>query len=150
MIIIKPATENDIDRIMEIEHDSFTPPWTHGQLLAEIYREDSFFIVALDDDEIVGYAILGTSIDEGQILSIAVVSTARRKGIADLLMYTMITHAKELELESIFLEVRKSNEPAQELYKKHDFEFVRYRENYYTDPDEDAVVLKRDLEVPKV
>jgi len=146
MIMIRAATENDIDIIMEIEHDSFTPPWTHGQLLAEIYREDTLFIVALDDDcGIVGYAILGTSIDEGQILSIAVVSTARRSGIADLLMYTMTAHAKELELKSIFLEVRKSNEPAQELYKKHDFEFVSYRKKYYTDPDEDAVVLKRDL-----
>jgi len=145
MIIIKPATENDIDRILEIEHDSFTPPWTHGQLLEEIYREDSFFIVAVDDSGIVGYAILGTSIDEGQLLSIAVISTARRGGIADLLMYTLHGRAKELGISSIFLEVRKSNAPAQKLYKKHGYTFVRYRENYYTDPSEDAVVMQYQL-----
>jgi len=142
MIIIKSATENDIDKIMEIEHDSFSPPWTHGQLLEEIYRGDTFFIVALDDDGIIGYAILQESIDDGELLSIAVLSTARRGGIADLLMYTVINHAKELGMTSVFLEVRKSNAPAQALYKKHGFEFVRIRENYYNEPDEDAVVLQ--------
>ena len=146
MNVVRMATEDDIDRILEIEHDSFSPPWTHAQLLAEIYREDTFFIVALDNECVIGYAIMQISVDDGQILSIAVLSTARRRGVADLLMYTLSSCAKEHNLESIFLEVRKSNASALALYKKHGFKFVRYRKNYYTDPDEDAMVLALHLD----
>ena len=161
---IRAATEDDIPRILEIENDTIAPPWTHGGLLSEIYRDDSFFVVSfmgehkacpygIDDNisnvpgpGILGFVILRqTAEDEGELLQIAVDNSARRRGIADLLMGAALRYSDEHSLMSVFLEVRKSNDAAVSLYKKHGFVTVRVRKGYYSDPAEDAVVMVRDF-----
>ena len=139
MINIQKATEDDIPRILEIEQESNSPPWTHGALLNELYKTDSYFIIAVNNVNIIGFAILSKTGDDGELLKIAVDKFARKTGIGNLLIKAIIDYATENELESIFLEVRISNEPALNLYKKHGFKPVRTRKNYYTDPVEDAL-----------
>ena len=168
MIVIDVADEGDLPLILEIEHEAISPPWTHGALLSEIYRGDSFFAVARNiagdpmpgansgqpayresaaDDErppINGFVILRrTSEDEGELLQIAVGKAALRRGVADLLMNAALDHAAANSILSVFLEVRKSNEAAISLYKKHGFGAVRTRRDYYNDPVEDALVMSR-------
>jgi len=166
MIIVADAAEADLPRILEIEREAISPPWTHGALLSELYSEDSFFAVArsersaLSEGEIqtyhpvtsqayydvMGFVILRRMGNEGELLQIAVDKAARRGGFADSLMKAALGFAEESKLVSIFLEVRQGNGAAIALYKKHGFKPVRTRKGYYSDPTEDALVMKRETE----
>jgi len=147
MISIFAATEADIPQIMAIECEAFSPPWTHDALLSEIHRGDSFFAVACMDDgstrkaTVLGFVIFRQMADEGELLQIASDKAARRCGVADMLMGAALGFAGSNNIRSIFLEVRKSNEAAIALYKKHGFSSVRFRKDYYSSPIEDAVVM---------
>jgi ribosomal-protein-alanine N-acetyltransferase len=151
IFIIVPAIEDDILRILEIELEAISPPWTHGALLSEIYKDDSYFVVAVDNTEypsrrnILGFAILRCVGDDGELLQIAVDNKARRNGIGDLLMGAALGYAGEKLLKSVFLEVRKSNEAAVRLYAKNGFNILRIRKRYYTNPVEDALVMVKGL-----
>ena len=144
MIQIIAAAEADIPRILEIERASFSPPWTHGALLGEIYGGDSFFALATEDGVIIGFCVLRRISGEGELLRIAVDASARRRGAADLLMNAAIGYAEQSALGAIFLEVRQSNAAAIALYKKHGFKQAGIRKNYYTQPAEAAVVMKKE------
>jgi len=142
MINTRPATEEDIPRILEIEREVISPPWTHGALLSEVYNDDSFFVVAAGQHGIIqGFTILRRFADEAELLQIAVDSSVRRRGVADALMAAALEFSAHSALRSVFLEVRKSNEAAIMLYKKHGFKPVRFRKDYYSYPTEDAVVM---------
>ena len=145
MISHRAAAEEDMLRILEIEHEAISPPWTHGALLGEIFRDDSFFAVAIDDGGVIGFVILRQMADEGELLQIAVDASARRCGVADLLMGAALDYASLHSLGSVFLEVRSSNLAAISLYEKHGFKRVRVRKGYYSDPVEDAVVMVREM-----
>ena len=141
--MIRTATEDDIPRILEIENEAISPPWTHGGLLGEIYNEDSFFALAIDaEDATLGFVILRRMGDEGELFQIAVEKAHRQRGIADTLMEAAIDWAHGNGLGSIYLEVRESNEAAIALYKKHGFIQTGRRKGYYTEPMEDAAVMK--------
>ena len=140
--MIQKAEEDDILRILEIEQDAISPPWSHGGLLSEVYREDSFFALAVDAGTILGFVILRLTGDDSELLQIAVSAANRRCGVADLLMESALGWAHECVVGSIYLEVRKSNDAAVALYKKHGFEQVGVRRDYYTDPVEDALIFE--------
>ena len=93
----------------------------------------------------VGFVILRCIADDGELLQIAVDRDARRCGVADLLMNAALEYAQEEKIKAVFLEVRKSNDAAVALYKKHGFKSVRLRKDYYSNPLEDALVLVREL-----
>ena len=84
-------------------------------------------------------------LDEGYISNVAVSPEHRRKGIADRLIRELMTRAGQLELAFVTLEVRESNAPAAELYKKHGFVKVGQRKNYYDLPKEDAILMTKFL-----
>ena len=148
MVDIIPATENDIQRILEIEQEAISPPWTHGALLGEMYKQDSYFVVAVDErlsPAVVGFAILRCVGDDGELLQIAVDKAQKRGGVGDLLIMAALEYARENALNSVFLEVRRGNTAAVGLYKKHGFSSVRIRKDYYSDPVEDASVMVKPL-----
>jgi len=150
MTLITPATEEDISKIIEIEREAISPPWTHGALLSEIYKDDSFFIIAVDDTGepspcVAGFAIIRQVGDDGELLQIAVDKNQRRLGVGDLLMEAVVAYAWKNTCNSIFLEVRRGNKPAVSLYEKHGFKSVRIRRDYYSDPVEDALVMTKPL-----
>ena len=152
---MRAAAEEDMPRILEIERESISPPWTHGGLLSEILSDDSFFELAergdsfeLEDGSrvpplqtILGFVILRRIADEGELLQIAVDSEYRRRGIADTLIESALGWAHDCGISKIYLEVRKSNNAAIKLYKKHGFKRAGIRKDYYIEPIEDAVVM---------
>jgi len=144
---IAMVVEGDMSGILEIEKGSFSPPWTHEQLLSEIYNDDSFFVIARNpnDMSIIGYVILRRVSDIGELLSIAVAESSRGKGAGESLLLAALAFAKENGLITVFLEVRKSNAAAVSLYIKHGFKPIRLRKNYYEEPVEDAVEMGLDL-----
>jgi len=142
---IDMAEEDDVTRILEIERESFTPPWTHGSFLRELYSDESFFAVAVEEKTICGFVILRRVADEGELFRIAVDSNARRRGAADMLMRAALLYAGEVALRKIYLEVRSSNTPAIALYMKHGFTPAGRRKRYFDSPVEDAVIMIREF-----
>jgi ribosomal-protein-alanine acetyltransferase len=92
----------------------------------------------------VGFVILRCFADDGELLQIAVDRDARRCGVADLLLNAALEYSQEKNLRAVFLEVRKSNDAAVALYKKHGFKSVRLRKDYYSNPLEDALVMTKE------
>jgi len=154
MINIVEATEEHLPSILEIGKEAISPNWTYNILLNELNNGDSTFIVAVPcksdkTDEpspcLIGFVVLRQVGDDGEILQIAVDKSSRRCGVGDLLMTAAIDYAAEEGFMSVFLEVRESSTAAVSLYKKHGFEPIRTRKDYYNDPIEDAIIMKRDI-----
>ena len=143
--MIRPAEEDDISRILEIEREAISPPWSHGGLLGEIYSNDTFFALAVMEKTVLGFVILRCSADESELYQIAVDASHRRRGIADMLMKAAMDHSRSCGQLAIYLEVRKSNEAAMNLYKKHGFKKTGQRKGYYTEPTEDAVIMSLEI-----
>jgi len=152
LISITLAIEDYIPQIYKIEREAISPPWTREDLLGEINKDDSHFIVAVKEkktDEpspcLVGFAILRQVGDDGELLQIAVDKSSQRCGIGSLLMKASLKYAKENMLKSVFLEVRKGNETAVRLYQRHGFQSLRIRKSYFDNPTEDALIMVKAL-----
>ena len=121
-ISIREMKESDLDRIMEIEKNTFTPPWSREAFLLELKKNLlAKYIVGLIDGEVVGYGGIWLIIDEGHITNIAVEERYRGLGVGDRIVGGLINLCKDRGLKAITLEVRKSNVIARSLYKKHGF-----------------------------
>jgi len=144
MISIVKATEEHLPGILGIGQEAISPSWTYSFLLTEFNKCDSQFFVAINND-VIGFVVLRQVGDDGEILQIAVDKSARRGGVGDLLMVAALDYSREREFGSVFLEVRKGNIAAICLYEKHGFELIRTRKDYYNNPIEDAIIMKREI-----
>jgi len=132
----------DLDDVMEIERASFTLPWSRWMFEREVSdKKHSQFLVARVKDEIAGYIGFWMIVDEVHIVTIAVRSDYRRKGIGSILMLEALNVSLRLGAEKATLEVRVTNLPAQDLYKKLGFIKVAIRKKFYSDTGEDAYVM---------
>lgn len=133
----------EIDAILEIEHASFTSPWTKEMYLAELSnRGVSYFHLAKSPDgTIVGFCSFWHVVDELHVNNLAVAPPYRRAGIATALLASVLAAGVALGVKRATLEVRRSNEPARLLYEKFGFSVAGVRRAYYTNPVEDALVL---------
>lgn len=114
-------------------------PWQLAQIEADLNKPDTDCFVVTDEGEIVGFLTSQILVGELEITNIAVKKSHQGRGLADQLM-TNLTDCDQ----PIFLEVRSSNQAAQQLYAKHGFAVVGKRKNYYHNPVEDAVIMVRD------
>lgn len=137
--MIKKLTINDIDyieQIFNLEKDIFKNSAFSKESTENLVKADNSFIYAyLIDEKVCGYLMVLDSIDVYEILAIATVEEYRNKGIAQELL-------DKIKTKDIFLEVRKSNEKAINFYKKNNFKQISIRKGYYSDPTEDAVIMK--------
>ena len=120
------ANERHLDDIVRIERENFSLPWSRASFEEELYSGDSVFLAAVEDGRTLGFAILRAFDTEGEVFNIAVSGDARRRGTGGLLLKELLKNAAEKGVEKFFLEVRVSNEPAINLYKKYGF-FVKIR-----------------------
>ncbi len=141
---IVPATRADVEGVHGIEEASFPAPWRREFFESEVLAGGRFNLVAKRGGVIVGYLFAMWIFDEMHVNKIAVVETERRQGIADALMARCFAFARERAVTSIALEVRKSNDGAQEFYRHLDFMTSYLRPRYYPD-GEAAVVMVRKL-----
>lgn len=144
---IRQMTFEDIPAVLEIERECFLSPWSFEGYKSELLRADSKAVIAVSSEEIIGFAIarLITSAGEGEILNIAVRQNLQNHGTGTLLLKEINNYLKSLEIRSVWLEVRKSNFTAQDFYRKNGFAFGGVRKNFYTNPPEDALVMKLNL-----
>jgi len=139
---ILPFDIKYIDDIYGIELDSFSIPWSKDSLEKDaIENKMSIYLVALEDEKVVGYAGMWHVVTEGHITNVAVSPDFRRRGIADMLLTELTNIAVKKEMIGITLEVRMNNVAAQGLYLKHGYKVEGIRKNYYSDTKEDAIIM---------
>lgn len=114
-------------------------PWTLEQIVTSLASQDEDYYLAYEGQELVGFLAVQTVLDEMEILQIAVKADFQRMGIASLLMAAVMDWDGD-----IFLEVRESNSAAQDLYTRQHFTKIGKRKDYYRNPVEDAVLMKRE------
>lgn len=141
----REMTREDVPRVAEIELDSFTVPWSESSFRAIFGYENLHAIVALSENTVIGYAVFSNIFEDGEILNIACDKTFRKQGAAASLMSLCETAMKEKGVLNVFLEVRQSNTPARNLYKKLAYKEVGFRKNYYKNPIEDAILMRKEL-----
>jgi len=141
MIDIQCMREEHIDRVCQIESDSFSVPWTRRAFEDEMKNKLAIYIVAVDDNEVIGYAGMWHVVNEGHIVNVAVKEERRRQGVGALLIERLIGIAVENEMIGLTLEVRMSNAAGQRLYHKFGFKPEGIRRKYYADTGEDAIIM---------
>lgn len=137
-MIIKPIEKEDIEVIALIERECFSHPWS-ARDIEESMNADCVFFIAKEDKEALGYVGIQIS-DGGYITNVAVLKSARKKGVGKALMEKAIEYIKEKSLPFLTLEVRISNAPAITLYEKIGMKNLGKRPNFYSDPKEDAFI----------
>ncbi|MBE5889027.1 MAG: ribosomal-protein-alanine N-acetyltransferase [Lachnospiraceae bacterium] len=140
-MIIRKMTFEDVKTVAQIEKECFSLPWSEASFEDSLAREDTVFLVC-EDLDVVGYIGMYLSFEEGEITNVAVTPSYRQRGCGNLLIQAIKEEAKARAAESVILEVRVSNVPAISLYKKHGFEEIGIRKNFYEHPSEDAIIMK--------
>jgi ribosomal-protein-alanine N-acetyltransferase len=148
--VFRKMRKEDIPRVIEIEKMSFNSPWPEFHFYEEIANPYSHPYVVegrfMDGrTKIVGYIFLWVFGDEIEIANIAVHPNYRRMRIGSS-MLSVIEDIFGEKAKKVFLEVRASNIPAINLYKKMGFKVVGIRKRYYTDNDEDAIIMMKEIE----
>ena len=137
-------TEDDLDRVMELERAIFASPWRRSFFLADLNRPQGLSAVAEDEGVILGYTVAwGT--EEVHLANLAVSADERGKGIGGRLLEEVFAFARRSKAESIYLEVRVSNAIARKFYSERGFVPTFLRKGYYEN-GEDAVIMERDVE----
>jgi ribosomal-protein-alanine N-acetyltransferase len=137
--------------VLNIENQVYPRPWTMSLFLSELgLRATRAYFVAKVGRDVVGYAGLMVSVDEGHITTIAVDPRWHRHQIGTRLMLVAFREAVARGLSALTLEVRVSNEGAQAMYRRFGFGPVGIRKGYYAETNEDALVMwARDLGTPE-
>ena len=168
---IRPMTLADIPQVVDVERESFPTTWPQTAYRRELANKFARYLVLVDStrplppgeqpkqrrsvlglfkredqdqgpvDRIIGYVGMWLMLDQAHIVAIAVREKYRRQGLGELLIIDAIQAALENEMDSITLEVRRSNHGAQALYEKYRFLKVGVRARYYSDNHEDAIIM---------
>jgi ribosomal-protein-alanine N-acetyltransferase len=142
---VRAAVPEDLEIVAKIEKEVFSEPWSLDGFKQALSSSDNVVLVISDETDIYGYLVLYTSMDEGELMTIAVRPGFRGYGLADKLVKAMVEEGRRRGLVNIFLEVRKTNEAARSLYRKNGFIAVGERKNFYRFPTEDAIIGRLSL-----
>lgn len=141
-LVFREMKEEDIDQVLVIEHASFSTPWSKEAFYNELNKNRfALYLVLEDQGKVVGYCGTWIVIDEAHITNVAMLPEYRGKGLGEATMKKLIEVAKEKGVKTMTLEVRVSNHVAQSLYRKLGFQDGGIRKNYYTDNQEDGLVM---------
>ena len=147
-MIFAKMTENHVAQVAQLEKICFgSAAWSENSIASELNNELALWIVAEDGDKVLGYVGSQTVMDETDMMNVAVHPDCRGQGIATGLIVGLVGALKERGSRCLTLEVRSSNAPAIALYEKLGFHQVGCRKNYYRNPKEDALILRKEWEV---
>ena len=130
-----------VQAIYAVMTDVYTvSPWNLEQIQADLSQNQTWYALAFDEVEVIGFLAVQENLFEAEVLQIAVKKAYQGQGIASALFAQLPTD------KEIFLEVRKSNQRAQAFYKKEKMAVIAERKAYYHDPVEDAIIMKREID----
>ena len=142
---LKRMTDAHVSQVAEIEKLCFSDPWSENSIASELDNRLSLWLVAVDGDTVAGYIGSQSVLDEADMMNVAVHPDYRRQGIGRDLVLALADALKEKGIRGLMLEVRQSNAPAIALYESLGFCQVGLRPNYYRNPKENALIMRKDL-----
>jgi len=131
----------DVETVAELDKKCFPSPWSASAYANEVHNSSAFYIVARVNQRIVGYGGTWLIMDEAHITTLGVDPEYRGRKIGERILVNLLDEAIHRGARRATLEVRESNEIAQNLYKKYGFHVAAIRKGYYTNNYEDAIVM---------
>ena len=146
-MMIEVMHSSHVAQIAALEKLCFSDPWSEKSVASELDNKLAFWLVATEGDTVAGYIGSQTVMDETDMMNVAVHPDFRRQGIAEALVNALVEQLKTMGSHCLTLEVRASNAPAIALYEKLGFAQIGRRKNYYRNPREDALILRKEWEI---
>jgi ribosomal-protein-alanine N-acetyltransferase len=145
-VTLRPMTRDDLGAVMRLEEELFAPDtWTRSMYAEELgMRDTRHYLVAVDGEEVVGYAGLIVYPEEAHVATIGVATARQGEGIGAMLLDALLAEADRRRSPVVLLEVRADNEVAQGLYRRRGFTEIGRRPRYYQPSGTDAVVMRRE------
>ena len=143
-MIFTKMNETHVLQIAELEKICFSDPWSETSIASELNNKLSLWMVAIDNEKVVGYVGSQTVLGETDMMNIAVHPDYRKQGIGTALFVGLIGALELRGSHSLMLEVRASNISAISVYEKLGFSEVGRRKNYYRNPKEDALIMRKE------
>lgn len=146
-LVFRSMTLEDIEAVCQIEQESFTTPWSARAFYMELTNNQfAHYMIMEVDGEIAGYAGMWIIVDEAHMTNIALKEKFRGQKLGERLLTELQKTAAFLGAKRMTLEVRVTNHIAQNLYRKKGFKTVGVRKGYYTDNQEDALIMWAELD----
>lgn len=142
-IKIEKMTLSDLENIKDILLTDFDDFWSYNVFKEELENKNSHYLVAKQNNEIIGFAGIKVVLEEADIMNIVTKKSYRNCGVGKLLLESLLNFAKTLNISNIFLEVNSKNLPAIKLYKKFNFQTIGIRKNYYK--EHDGIVMSKKI-----
>ncbi len=142
---VRPAREEDLAAIVEIEEATFSEAWSPGTFSALLGRDGMVVLVATEKEEVIGYGVVVIGEEEAELANLAVSAARRGRGAGEGLLARALDVVREREIGLVYLAVRASNTRAAELYRRFGFREIGRHPSYYAHPDEDALILAVEL-----
>lgn len=139
---IRQMQSQDMERVCEIERQSFSKPWSRESFEKAYTNPSNIYLIIEKENQILGYCGIWMAADQGDLCHIAVAREARKKGCGALLLQAALEKCKKMGGSSLFLEVRASNVAAIKLYQKLGFQEIGVRPMYYSEPKEDGILME--------
>jgi ribosomal-protein-alanine N-acetyltransferase len=139
--MVREMRAEDVPSVSKAEEVCFTDPWSFDSIKDGLSSNLDTWLVLPVDENIVGYCVFRIIAGEGELLRIALLPEFRGRGLSKKLMDQVVEYSRKKFVESMFLEVRESNENARNLYKSYGFSEESVRKNYYQNPSENAVIM---------
>jgi len=149
-VTVRKMVQRDVPRVHEIDVASFSLPWPARSYRFELEDNPAsrLYVAEVEKEDgsrlVVGMAVMWLIQDEAHIGTLAVDAAYRRQGIGRLLLAESLLQAYNCGVQRSFLEVRRSNEAAQALYRQFGFQVTSIRSRYYRDNNEDAILMTLD------
>ena len=143
---VEPLREEHLDGLMEVERLSFDDPWSRETFEYELRTNNlAHYVVALDQQKVIGYGGMWAVLNEAHITNIAVHPLYRKQGVGKRILNSILLRSISMGITDLTLEVRVSNQGAIGLYESYGFEVEGRRKGYYQDNGEDALIMWRHL-----
>lgn len=131
-IKIRAMRQDDLEQVIQIEHEIFLFPWSYGNFSDSIRTGyHCFVLVPLDNRTIMGYGVLMSGPDEGHVLTLGVGTSWQNQGLGKKMLQFLIEFARKQALHTVLLDVRESNTGAIKFYQRLGFQQIAVRKDYY-------------------
>lgn len=140
------------EELFQLAEQSYTTgsPWSRASFEQDLNHPQAEYFIVTTNKELIGYIGYHRILDEAEIMNVVVSKQFQQQGIASQMMKQHLEKLTAEQVSQVFLEVRKSNQPAVKLYQKYQFAVIGERKNYYAAPQEDALIMQMKIKQENV
>ncbi len=140
-LLIAEMTPEEIPEVATLERQVFSAPWSEAGFLSSLQSPDALYLTVRQDGRLIGYCGFLQSLDEADVMNVAVASELRNRGVGRRMLQELMARGRQRGILRYTLEVRQSNAAAIHLYEKLGFASVGIRKDFYEKPTESAVIM---------